>query len=127
MTCDELRVGPVIPVSDLSKALEFYEGALGLVGEPVAGGYQLRCGAGTSILLLIGTDHAGQATWPLASFGTDDLERTIDRLRRRGVSVETIAEGPERTDERGVSRVGGSSVVWIRDPDRQLISIVQPA
>jgi len=67
MTFDSLQGGPVIPVSDLAKSREFYEGSLGFSGGPVPGGYHLRGAGGTVIYLLAGTDYAGQAEWPLMS------------------------------------------------------------
>ena len=75
-----LPVGPVIPVSDLDRSLEFYEGALGLSGEAIPAGYLLHCGGDTVIYLLAGTGYAGD----------------------------------------------GVRIAWVRDPDRQVLSIFQP-
>jgi catechol 2,3-dioxygenase-like lactoylglutathione lyase family enzyme len=123
---EELKVGPVIPVSDMAASRAFYEGQLGLRGEPAPGGYALRAGAETRIFLLDGTDYAGRAGWPLASFQTDDLEATVADLRQRGVDFEMMGDGdPFQTDERGIADVGNVLLAWIRDPDNQVISLFQ--
>ena len=59
----------------------FYEGTLGLDGEPAPGGYALRAGGTTRLFLLDVAAYAGRADWPLASFETDDLAATATRTR----------------------------------------------
>jgi catechol 2,3-dioxygenase-like lactoylglutathione lyase family enzyme len=126
MGLEALRVGPVIPVSDMARSRSFYEGRLGLEGEPAPGGYALRAGAGTEIFLLEGTDYAGRAEWPLASFQTDDLAATVADLRGRGVELELMGDGaPYQTDDRGIADLGDILIAWLRDPDNQVISLFQ--
>ena len=48
-----LNAGAIIPVSDMAASRAFYEGTLGLDGEPVPGGYALRAGGTTRIYLLV--------------------------------------------------------------------------
>ena len=100
MAIDALRVGPVIPVSDMKASRSFYEGTLGLKGRPAPGGYALEAGGGTRVFLLEGTSYAGQAEWPLASFQTDDLAATVADL-------------------------GDMLIAWFRDPHDQVISVFQ--
>jgi catechol 2,3-dioxygenase-like lactoylglutathione lyase family enzyme len=126
MSLAALAVGPVIPVSDLERSLAFYEGSLGLSGEPVPGGYLLRCGGGTRIFLLTGTDYAGGAEWPLASFEAHGLEAVVDELLAAGVETERFEQGSYATDERGIATMDGVRIAWIRDPDRQVIAIFEP-
>jgi catechol 2,3-dioxygenase-like lactoylglutathione lyase family enzyme len=126
MDIQALSVGPVIPVSDMAASQEFYQGALGLAGEPAPGGYALRAGAGTRIYLLDAPSYAGRAEWPLASFQTDDLAATVAGLRARGVELEMMGDGePARTDARGIADLGDILIAWLRDPDNQVISLFQ--
>lgn len=126
MEIDALSVGPVIPVSDMAASRSFYEGTLGLQGMPAPGGYALRTGAGSRIFLLDGTDYAGRADWPLASFQTDDLAATVADLGERGVELVLMGDGdPYRTDERGIADLGDILIAWFRDPDNQVISVFQ--
>jgi catechol 2,3-dioxygenase-like lactoylglutathione lyase family enzyme len=126
MGIEALRVGPVIPVSDMAASRSFYEGTLGLQGEPAPGGYALQAGAETRIFLLDGTDYAGRAGWPLASFQPDDLATTVADLRERGVELEMMGDGDAfQTDERGIADLEDMLIAWFRDPDDQVISVFQ--
>ena len=121
-----LDVGAIVPVSDLAASRAFYEGALGLDGEPAPGGYVLRAGGTTRIYLLDVASYAGQAGWPLASFETDDLAATAADLVSRGVQLEVMGDGdPYRTDERGIADLGDMLIAWFRDPDGQVLSVFQ--
>ncbi len=126
MGLESLEVGPVIPVSDMEASRAFYEGKLGLRGEPAPGGHVLHAGAGTRIFLLDVPSYAGRAEWPLASFQTDDLAETVAGLKDSGVKMELMGQDdPYQTDERGIADLGDLLISWVRDPDNQVISIFQ--
>ena len=125
MGLEALPVGPVVPVSDLDASRAYYERLLGLPGEPVPGGYRLRAGERTVIYLLAGTEYAGQAEWPLMSFATNDLERTVDELLAQGVRTER--DVPYDVDDRGIATTDGLRIAWLRDPDRQVIALFELA
>ena len=99
-----LDVGAIVPVSDLAASRAFYEGALGLDGEPAPGGYVLRAGGTTRIYLLDVASYAGQAGWPLASFETDDLAATVADLVSRGVQLEVMGDRDPYPDRRARNR-----------------------
>jgi catechol 2,3-dioxygenase-like lactoylglutathione lyase family enzyme len=122
----DLNVGAVVPVSNLEASRAFYEAKLGLRGEPAPGGWVLHAGGDTRIFLLEGTDYAGRAEWPLASFRTEDIAATVADLEAAGVQVLIMGEGdPYTTDERGIADLGSMLIAWFRDPDEQVISIFQ--
>lgn len=126
MQLRSLNVGAIIPVSDMAASRAFYEGTLGLGGEPAPGGYALRAGGTTRIFLLDVALYAGQAEWPLASFQTHDLAATVADLAGRGVQLEVMRDGdPYRTDERGIADLGDMLIAWFRDPDGQVLSVFQ--
>lgn len=121
-------VGPVIPVSDVDAARAFYEGKLGLAGEPTPGGYALRAGEGTSIYLLPVEGSPGPVKWPLASFLVDDIAAKVGELRERGVDFMTMnqADGdPFTTDDRGIAAQEGLAVAWMVDPDGQVLTLFE--
>jgi catechol 2,3-dioxygenase-like lactoylglutathione lyase family enzyme len=121
----ELPSGALIPVSDLKTSLTFYEGILGLSGHAAPSGYELATGRETRIYLLTGTDYAGQAEWPLASFVTKDLDALVADLRDRGVKMESIETGVQKTNDQGIATMPGMRIAWIRDPDNQVISLFE--
>lgn len=121
----DMPVGPVIPVSDLERALAFYEGKLGLSGEAVPGGYALHCGRQTTMYLVTDTSHHGSASWPLASFQTDRFDDILDELRETGVAHIDCHDENTQADMCGLSKQVGSRMAWITDPDDQLIAIFE--
>jgi catechol 2,3-dioxygenase-like lactoylglutathione lyase family enzyme len=121
----DLTVSTVIPVSDLQRSRRFYEQVLGLPAEEAPGGLVMHAGGGTRLYLMTGTDYAGAAKWPLASFVSDDLRATAAELANRGITLDR--EGtPFQTDERGVADAGPMLIAWFRDPDDQVLCVVQP-
>ena len=122
----DLSVAPIIPVSDLERSLAFYTGTLGIPGGEVPGGYALFCGGGSILFLLSGTDYAGIAEWPVATFETDRLDDILDLLSDREVPLDSIPAGPQRTDARGIAHLGTTRIVWMRDPDGHVISVFEP-
>jgi len=126
MGIESLNVGAVIPVSDLAASRRFYESKLGLRGEPAPGGWALHAGGETRLFLLDVPDYAGRADWPLASFRTDNLDRTVAELADAGVELELMGDGdPYQTDERGIAELEGMRIAWFRDPDGQVISVFE--
>jgi catechol 2,3-dioxygenase-like lactoylglutathione lyase family enzyme len=122
-----LNVGAVIPVSDMNASRAFYEGTLGLAGEPAPGGYALGVG-GTIRLFLDVAAYAGQADWPPASFQTQDIAATVTDLAARGVHLEIMGNGdPYHTDQRGIADLGDMLIAWFRDPHGRVISVFQLA
>jgi len=62
-----------------------------------------------------GTDYAGQAEWPLASFQPDEPAATVSGIRSREVEFEIMAKDHScETDERGIADVG--DVLIARSP-----------
>ena len=92
MSLADLPVGPVIPVSDLERSRAFYEGTLGLKGEPVPGGHVLSCGGDTRIFLLTAPTTPRRAEWPLASFRADGLDVVVDELLAAGVVMDALRQ-----------------------------------
>ncbi|BCJ28851.1 VOC family protein [Actinocatenispora sera] len=119
-----MHAGPVIAVSDLDRAREFYEGGLGLAGEPTPGGWLLHADDGTVIYLLAGFSDAGTASWPVASFRVVDVRATVRELRSRGIAFLGPAELPFELDDDGVSAdTAGVQVAWLRDPDGSVLTV----
>ncbi|RZQ61475.1 VOC family protein [Amycolatopsis suaedae] len=119
-----MHVGPVIAVTDLDRAREFYEGKLGLAGEPTPGGWLVRGDDDTVIYLLAGFSDAGTASWPVASFRVTDARTSARTLRSRGVTFLGRAELPFQLDADGISSdTPGLLVAWMRDPDGSVLTI----
>jgi catechol 2,3-dioxygenase-like lactoylglutathione lyase family enzyme len=125
----DCRVGAAIAVSDMTRAREFYETALGLVPatdhEP-ENNVMYVCGAGT-IVHVFATPHAGTATSTVAGWEVDDIERTVDELTGRGVAFEQYDGDGIHTDARGIATFPGDNrVAYFKDPDGNVLSLAQP-
>jgi catechol 2,3-dioxygenase-like lactoylglutathione lyase family enzyme len=119
-----MHVGPVIAVSDLARAREFYEGKLGLSGEQTPGGWLLHGEGGTVAYLLPGISDAGTASWPVASFRVADARASVRALRSRGVAFLGRDELPFTLDDDHISAdTSGVHVAWMRDPDGSVLTI----
>lgn len=119
-----MHVGPVIAVTDLSRARTFYEQQLGLHGEDTPGGRVLHADQSTRIYLLANVADAGSASWPVASFRVDDLRATVGLLRERGVAFLGREDLPFELDDEGISTdTPGIEVAWLRDPDGSVLTI----
>lgn len=119
-----MHVGPVIAVSDLQHARDFYEGQLGLTGEQTPGGWLLRADQGTVLYLLPDVPNAGSVSWPVASFQVDDVHAAVRELRSKGVPFLGPDDVPFTIDQDGVSfDQSGIQVAWMRDPDGSVLTV----
>jgi catechol 2,3-dioxygenase-like lactoylglutathione lyase family enzyme len=119
------KVGATIAVSDMDRAVEFYEGKLGLKAsdtEEPDGGRTYECGGG-STLHVFPSPFAKASGATVAGFTVEDIEGTIDELIGNGVTFETYHEGPVTTDDRGVARLGDFVGAWFKDPDGNVVAI----
>ena len=124
MGLNDGRVGAAIAVTDMGRAVEFYEGKLGLRsdGDDPDGGRTYQCGGGTSIHVF--PSPLAQASGATAAGWTvDDVEGTVDELIAKGVTCEQYADGPFATDAKGLARMGDFVGAWVKDPDGNVLSI----
>jgi len=121
------NAGATLAVSDLERAREFYENTLGL--EPLQedpGSVVYK--SGNSVLLVYpseyaGTNQATAATWAVG----DDFDATVEGLRAKGVTFEHYDDLPDTTREGDVHVMGGLKGVWLKDPDGNILSLVDMA
>ncbi len=123
MSLANAQVRATVAVSDMTSAVEFYEGKLGLSPQGGDGMSDVRiypC-AGNSLLQVYASEHAGTTTATVASWSADDFDSVVDELRAKGVTFETY--GAPTTDEKGIHTYGDHRVVWIKDPDGNTIAV----
>jgi catechol 2,3-dioxygenase-like lactoylglutathione lyase family enzyme len=119
-------VAATLAVRDLDRAREFYEQTLGL--EPVEenpGAVTYR--AGPSFLLVYPSEHAGTNQATGATWGVgDDFDAIVEDLRAKGVTFEEY-DLPEMTREGDVHVMGDLRAVWFKDPDGNIVALVNQA
>ncbi|WP_411109057.1 VOC family protein [Streptomyces sp. c-19] len=114
-------------VDDLDAARRFYGETLGLKTELEGEGEMrmlfLTLAGGARIFVYPKDDHA-PATFTILNFEVDDIDRAVDELTGRGVTLERYADF--EADEKGVMRVeGGPAIAWFKDPAGNVLSVLQ--
>lgn len=114
----------MIAVKDMAAAAAFYGGTLGLQEESREGDEVITYHSGTSRLNVYrsefsGTNKATSAMWNAGA----EIEAIAAALKARGVPFEHY-DMPGLTLEGDIHRGGGMKVAWFRDPDGNILSIV---
>ena len=118
-----------ILVSDISRARAFYEGILGAVALRIAESEVVYRSGGTQFAVSRVGD-AGPTVHTVGSFIVTDIDSTAADLRGRGVKFEEY-DLPGLRTVNGIATFAGDGVAlpdrvaWFRDPDGNLLSIVQ--
>jgi catechol 2,3-dioxygenase-like lactoylglutathione lyase family enzyme len=124
MRLSDSRVGAAIAVTDMPRAIEFYEGKLGLSapnGDDADGGRTYQCGQG-SVIHVFPSSNAQASGATVAGFTVGDVDGTVDELIAQGVAFEQYSE-PFATDARGVATLGDTVGAWFKDPDGNVLSL----
>ena len=126
MNLGNCRICPQVTVADMSPAVAFYEGTLGLAPQAVQReeSRAYGCGEGTSLYVYEAPAHAGKATSTVARWDVDDLDRAVAELAARGLRFERYGD-PVATDDRGIHDSGYGKVAWFTDPDGNTFALEQ--
>jgi catechol 2,3-dioxygenase-like lactoylglutathione lyase family enzyme len=119
------RLEAIVPVSDLERAISFYEEKLGLklIGRvDIPGNEGARFEVGGAILEMYVSVGAGQSRHTIAGFEVDDLDGTVEALRTNGVVFEEY-DLPNIKTEKGIATAGEVRGAWFKDPDGNILGI----
>jgi catechol 2,3-dioxygenase-like lactoylglutathione lyase family enzyme len=113
-----------IAVKDLATARKFYEGTLGLTQVDAEGEELIVFRSGNSTLNVYqsryaGTNQATAVTWTVG----DGMEAVVRALKSKGVTFEHY-DMPDMTREGDVYVAGDMKVAWFKDPDGNILNIV---
>ena len=127
MSLSKYRVGAAVSVADMQRAKEFYEGKLGLAaaGDDPDGGRTYECGERTTLHVFPSAAGAGASGATVAGWQVDDVEQIVDELTASGVSFANYDDEPIATDHRGIAVYGESKSAWFKDPDGNILAVVQ--
>lgn len=117
-----------IPVTDINRAIDFYANKLGLVrdAKKVEKDSALF-DAGEGTMLFLYQRGPSKAEHTLASFSVRNLEQVMDELLAKGVTFEHYDMPGLKTDEKGVVVNEGMKACWFKDPDGNILGIVESA
>jgi catechol 2,3-dioxygenase-like lactoylglutathione lyase family enzyme len=112
-------------VKDLQRAKEFYTKILGLEVRDSPEGLGLQLAGGGSVFLYPKPNHE-PASFTVLNFRVDDVEKAVDGLVAKGVRFEQYDLPDLKTDAKGIARGNGPTIAWFKDPDGNILSVVQP-
>ena len=112
-----------IPAVDIKRAEEFYTRVLGLsvAVRPQEGVLILEAGAGSQIMIY--EREATKAEHTAATFEVKDLERVVDDLAAKGVQFEQYDFDDFKTDQRGIAKMEGARMAWLKDPEGNILAL----
>lgn len=122
----EAHVNPTIPVVDLQRARQFYEGTLGLrvVQEDPSPGAILQAGGDTAVYVY--QRAATKADHTVAAFRVKDVEATVKGLKERGVVFEDVDVPGMKTVE-GIATAatpsGELKAAWFKDTEGNILAV----
>lgn len=117
------RPATTVPVSDIQRAKQFYEGVLGFSDARQTTGGTLYTVDGSDVMLYE-SPGAGTNESTMMAFEVPDEEfdSEIDALRDNGVEFLTFdLEGA--TWNNGIASMGDVKGAWFRDPDGNIIAV----
>ena len=119
--------GATLAVSDIDRARDFYENMLGLTAiQEDPGGVLYK--SGNSVVLVYpsefaGTNKATAAAWAVG----DDFDAIVQELKAKGMTFEHYDDLPDTTLEGDVHTTGDFKAVWFKDPDGNILNLVNMA
>jgi catechol 2,3-dioxygenase-like lactoylglutathione lyase family enzyme len=118
------RTHTTLPTTDLERSRSFYEGVLGFTPSDVSpGGVTYESADGTTFLVFPSTGRAA-GTHTQMGFTVPDIEAEVRELKERGVSFETY-DMAGFDPAISIASFPGLRSAWFKDPDGNLLGIVQ--
>ena len=114
---------PMIAVTDLDRARRFYEETLGLKTKDEWGeGFTLE--SGDTLVNIYKSEFAGTNKATALNFDVDDIEEEVGALKEKGVFFEQY--NVPGLEQRGDLYVGeGMKTAWFKDPDGNILSLIE--
>jgi catechol 2,3-dioxygenase-like lactoylglutathione lyase family enzyme len=112
-----------IAVRDLDVAARFYEGALGLRRAGAEDHEVVMYESGESTINVYRSSYAGTNQATAVTWAVDDVEDVVRTLKAKGVSFEHY-DMPNTKHEGDVHVSGDIKVAWFKDPDGNILSVV---
>ncbi len=113
-------------VNDLAAAKKFYGETLGVEVEEIPEGLTLKVAGGNGVFVYPKDDHT-PATFTILNFPVDDIDKAVDELTSKGVTLERY-EGMHQDEDgiaRGVAAHDGPDIAWFKDPAGNILSVLQ--
>jgi catechol 2,3-dioxygenase-like lactoylglutathione lyase family enzyme len=115
---------PMIAVKDLDRARKFYEDTLGLEAKDEWGGEGVTLKSGDTVINVYRSEFAGTNKATSLTFDVDDIEKEVADLKDKGIFFEHYElPGLERQGDLYVAE--GMKTAWFKDPDGNILSLIE--
>jgi catechol 2,3-dioxygenase-like lactoylglutathione lyase family enzyme len=119
------KLQTIIWTSDIDKAEHFYTHILELPFIKTSHGALVYCVNGSD-LRVSPVPHTSPSDHTVLGFAVADIQTVISHLNSKGVEIERFTNFTH--DENGILKISGrDQVAWFRDPDGNLLSVVEYA
>ena len=116
---------PMIAVKDLDRARRFYEDKLGLETKDEWGGEGVTMKSGDTVISVYRSEFAGTNKATSLTFEVDDVEKEVSELKDKGIFFEKYdLPGLQPKGDLYVGE-GGFKTAWFKDPDGNILSLVE--
>ena len=115
---------PMIAVKDIDRAKQFYTDKLGLKPVQEMGGDFFMLKSGDTTLNVYRSEFAGTNKATALTFDVDDIDAEVRELKDKGITF-------EHYDVQGLKADGdiysgeGIKTAWFKDPDGNILSLVE--
>ena len=120
----DLDVHATIPASDIERARLFYEEKLDLKAVAILTDGSLLYRCDQSSFLLYPSMYAGSAKNTAMEWTTDNIERDVEELRKRGVVFEEY-DLPGVKTVNGIAEFAGDKSAWFKDSEGNILAFGQ--
>lgn len=117
------KLQTIVWTSRIEEAGVFYRDVLGLPMQPGSDG-ALVFAVGVGVLRVSPVPSTVPTEHTVLGFEVDDLDAVIDHLAGKGVNFERF-DGFPHEETGAMTTPDGARVAWFRDPDGNLLSVVQ--
>lgn len=128
MPLNDFQLRASMAVSDIQRAVGFYEGKLGLqalqsgASAKIADGSRVYGSGGRPALNVYQSVSAGKSPATMVTWYVDDIEQIVDELTATGVEFARYDEFEH--DAKGITaRAGGGRIAWFQDPDGNTFAV----
>jgi catechol 2,3-dioxygenase-like lactoylglutathione lyase family enzyme len=112
-----------IAAKDLGAAAKFYEETLGLSRAGAEGDEVVMFESGDTTINVYRSSFAGTNKATAVTWAVDDVDDVVRTLRNKGVKFEHY-DLPDTRREGDVHVSGDIKVAWFKDPDGNILSVV---
>jgi len=112
-----------LAVKDMDAAKKFYGETLGLeAGMETPGGTLYKSGNGG--VFVYPSQYAGSNKATAAAWNIEDVAGAVEELKGKGVTFEQYPDMPDVKMEGDVHVMGDLKAAWFKDPDGNILNIV---